>query len=531
MKKGGTMDFQKIKDYPNRVAGIFKRFPLAVFFAAFSAATFISINTIGDGLYNSIVNGSNSIGQWFLFFPMGAMFLSLAVALFYEQRKFSSSRVKQSIAGLAVVAGWGVLCAILAYFYNKDDGLLYAVNACYVAILSALFVVPFYKRKNDMDLLFFAIDFIKFLLISVAVALVVTGVLCGLILCVFYLFGMTSSHSTVYENILLFSLSFMAPVLTFAALPEVDRERGNYELGTAKIVLIKVFLTPVVLLFTLFMYADILKLAIVRTGLSDVAGFATGAVFFSIILLVLLYPICTSNQSEFLKKTFRSLPVAIIPLLVVIVIDDVLDLSKARDHIDGLYRLLFCLWCLVTIVAVLFNQKKCIRWMMLSFGVLFLAASVGPQRLYKVAKLFPQYESKIDCDCDKDEELQTKRKINVGLNFINEPVSVPEGYQKVYHVNKYNSFGSEFGQTVFMTDSTVIFLVFGGSSGSELARFEIQLDTLEELSKDEGNLHMARKNPPLFIENDSAGISITDIAISYKPYSKSSSLVGTLFLH
>jgi len=524
------MDFLKIKDYPNRVAGVFKRFPLAVFFAAFSAATFIAINTIGDGLYNSIVKGSNSVGQWFLFFPMGAMFLSLTVALFYEQRRPGSSRVKLSIAELAVAAGWGALCAVLVYFYDKDDGLLYAVNTCYVAILSALFVVPFYKRKDDMDLLFFAMDFIKFLLISATASLVVTGVLCGLVLCALYLFGITSSHSTVYENILLFSMSFMTPVLTFAALPEVDEKREGYELGIAVTVLVKVFLTPVVLLFTLFMYADILKLAIVRTGLNDVAGFATGAVFSAIALLVLLYPICIGNQSEFSKKVFRGLPVAIIPLLVVIVIDDVLDLSKAREHIDGLYRLLFCLWSFVAIAIVLFNRKKCIRWMMLSFGVLFLVASVGPQRLYQVAKLFPQYESEIGCDCDKEEKLQTKRKVNIGLSFINEPVPIPEGFQKVYHVNKYNSFGSEFGKSVFMTDSTVVFLVFGGSSSGELARFEIPLDALEELAKDEGNIHMSRKNPPPFFENDSAGISITDIGLSYRPNSKSSSLVGTLFL-
>ena len=539
------MVLQKIKNYQDRIANVFRRFPLAVCFAAFATITFIVIHSIGGKLLDGIINGTNPIGQWFFFYPVGAMALSFNISLLYENygsagfgKRFHLPQI-QWITQAVTAAIWGILCAILIIFYGKTPN-TFCIAAPYLAILATPLIAPFIKRKNDLDIWCFTSDLIKGTITSLIVVFALSGALCGLLLCIFNLFGIKFSYSTLFINIILFGQFFIVPLLTMGSLPRTQYRKEKYSLGKIANATAKYIMTPMVSLFILVMYGYIVKSIFFHPGMVRTSLFAASAITSAIALAVILYPIHISSPNKFSKLAFRILPIAIIPLLVAFAIDAISHLFSTSNQLLHLYTLLYCLWCIIAIVLILFKPQKCLRWMVITFCSLFLVSAVGPQNFNNIAKLLPQAELSIKPAIAKppkaaprshaisqpttSQRINTsihipqntaqapalsedtgKSRLQVTLYFKDNPVDIPKGRTKASFVNIHDYFG----RNIRLDDSTITFPIYNTTDSTELARFTLPLKQLEEM-QEAGHKIL----PPFLAQTDSASIAITELRLN-----------------
>ena len=554
------MVLQKIKNYQDRIANVFRRFPLAVCFAAFATITFIVIHSIGGKLLAGITDGTNPVAQWFFFYPVGAMALSFSISLLYENygsarfgKRFHLPQI-QWITQAVTAAVWGILCAILILFYGKTPNTL-GIAAPYLTILAAPLIAPFIKRKNDLDIWCFTSDLIKGTITSLIVVFALSGALCGLLLCIFNLFGIKFSYSTLFTNIMLFGQFFIVPLLTMGSLPRTEYRKEKYSLGKIANATAKYIMTPMVSLFVLVMYGYIVKSILFHPSMERTSLFAASAVTSAIALAVILYPIHISSPNKFSKLAFRILPIAIIPLLVAFAIDAISHLFSTRDQLLHLYAFLYCLWCIIATALILFKPQTCLRWMVITFCSLFLISAVGPQNFNNIAKLLPQAELSIKPTMAKPastapahhtiSQPTTNQRINTSIHipqdtaqapapsentdkgnlhfvlyFKDSPVDIPKGYNKASLVNMHDYHG----QNILLNDSTLTFPVLNSSDSTEIARFTIPLKQLEEM-----RIAGHKKTPPYFVKNDSASIAITELRLVQTKKSFNFHCSGILF--
>ena len=553
------MVIQKIKKYQDRIANVFRRFPLAVCFAAFATISLIVIHSIGGKLLAGITDGTNPVAQWFFFYPVGAMALSFSISLLYENygsarfgKRFHLPQI-QWITQAVTAAVWGILCALLILFYGKMAD-SFGIAAPYLAILATPLIAPFIKRKNDLDIWCFTSDLIKGTITSLIAVFALSGALCGLLLCIFNLFGIKFSYSTLFTNIILFGQFFLVPLLTLGSLPRTEYRKERYPLGKIANATAKYIMTPMASLFILVMYGYIVK-SLFHPGMENTSLFAASAVTSAIALAVMFYPSHASSPSKFSTLAFRILPIAITPLLVAFAIDAISRLSSPNNQLLHLYTLLYCLWCIIATALILFKPQTCLRWMVITFCSLFLISAVGPQNFNNIAKLLPQAELSIKPTMAKPastapahhtiSQPTTNQRINTSIHipqdtaqapapsentdkgnlhfvlyFKDSPVDIPKGYNKASLVNMHDYHG----QNILLNDSTLTFPVLNSSDSTEIARFTIPLKQLEEM-----RIAGHKKTPPYFVKNDSASIAITELRLVQTKKSFNFHCSGILF--
>lgn len=101
------MILERIKEYPDGIANVFRRFPLALFFSLAATVIFILDQTIRFRFTR--INGVDCIKEWLLYYPLGAMGIAFAVSLVFETVANKRFRV---LTHLSANLFWAALCAI-----------------------------------------------------------------------------------------------------------------------------------------------------------------------------------------------------------------------------------------------------------------------------------------------------------------------------------------------------------------------------------------------------------------------------------
>ena len=222
------MILERIKEYPDGIANVFRRFPLALFFSLAATVIFILDQTIRFRFTR--INGVDCIKEWLLYYPLGAMGIAFAVSLVFETVANKRFRV---LTHLSANLFWAALCAILIYSYGslEDESLRFSLSACYVTIFSAPIIMPFLKQENDTPLWFYACRLLSNTALAASISLVFFGILWGLMDCIFSLVNYQGSNSPYFEDIAIFSFCFLTPLLALSAQPHLKSEAPAAALG------------------------------------------------------------------------------------------------------------------------------------------------------------------------------------------------------------------------------------------------------------------------------------------------------------
>ncbi len=352
-----------LKSAGDKVLSVFKRFPVSII--CFAILTIMFIARADFEPWN----------VWFL--CIGAV-LSLSMDNWRE----TCGRTKLT-SGVTIAAYFiHILITVLLFFFHKSANDMHgvALTAIASAVVLSLFCLPYLRQKNDMPLWHFVFQ----TGIALGISCIFTATLCGgltFILFAFdHLFDFQIS-SRIYSDILVISAFFVWPVLFMAFIPSgADKVKDDMPSGKSigdKLVHYVIMPLFGVYLFVLYLYIiSILVHWNLPKGM--ISLLVSSAMAVALFLILRIYPAGVSENTSFDKKLLKYIPVAMLPLLVLMSVGIFRRVADYGLTTSRAYLILFNLWCYAVCIYLLKTHARRVIWIPVSFGLIFLATSVLP---------------------------------------------------------------------------------------------------------------------------------------------------------
>ncbi len=367
-----------LAEWFKQVGGACRRFPIAVLLLVFFTGYLMS-------LINS--NGHPVDEKWnffYIFYPATGALLAVSLQLLTEDFKHRALAIVTQVLAHSM---WLGVSLYLTQFERFSMQQMVGVGATVVAMTLSLFVLCFYRKDDDVPFWNFA----QRLLIALISGTVVGGILTlGIILFVQsldWLFGVAVDGWFLY--IPTFCMCFLAPMLAMSQIPE-GKQKHIHEVapytGFAKGVVQYLFI-PLLLLYmaTLYVYAAKILLTW-QLPVGWVCYLVSASMLGMVVLIFITYPLQHEPGNSIFKTLTRLLPLAMLPLLVLMSVAIGRRLSDYGITVSRLYVLVFNVWCYVVCIGLLLCRNRRIWWVPTSFAAVLLLISVGPWSIPNVTE-------------------------------------------------------------------------------------------------------------------------------------------------
>ena len=373
----GILKKFSLKAQIERFGQSIKRFPLAMLFVLFLTGFIIYLNHGG--------HPDDKLMFFLIFYPATGALLAVALSLLTED--FKNWRIAVPIQVL-VHAAWFAVSAYLAQFERFSLPQIIAVSATVFAIGMSIFLVCFYRKRQEVPFWNFSIRTIVSLFVAVAIGGALTLGLLLLTESLKMLFGFYINNM-VYADIWTVCMVLLAPSLFMALIPKGE---NKYQTavpefsGFAKGVVQYLFI-PLLLLYMVTLYAYAAKILLQWTlPVGNVSYLVSGSMLLMVLLLYFTYPIQHQEGNKLFKHVTRWLPVAMLPLLALMTVAIGRRLSDYGITVSRLYLLVFNVWCYCVCLWLIFTRNKRIWLIPASFALILFLISVGPQSIANITQ-------------------------------------------------------------------------------------------------------------------------------------------------
>ena len=355
-----------------------RRFPVAVLLLVFlTGYLMFLIRHVGHPI-------DEKWNFFFLFFPATGALLAVSLQLLTEDFKHRLTAFVTKVLGLAL---WLGVSLYLTPFERFSMQQLVGVSATVVVMVLSLFLLCFYRKDDDVPFWNFA----QRLFVAITAGVVVGGILTlGIILFVQsldWLFGVNVDGWFLY--IPTFCMVLLAPLLAMSQIPEGAQKhirRIAPFTGFIKGVSQYLFI-PLLLLYMATHYVYAAKILISwQLPVGWVCYLVSASMLGMVILIFITYPVQHEQGKSFFKTLTRLLPLAMLPLLVLMSVAIGRRLSDYGITVSRLYVVVFNLWCYVVCIGLLLCRNRRIWWVPASFAVVLLLISVGPWSIPNVTE-------------------------------------------------------------------------------------------------------------------------------------------------
>ena len=373
-------DFKRfsVADWVKQVGGACRRFPLAVLLLVFLTG-FVMLLIHGDG--------KPSEEKWtffFIFYPATGSLLAVSLQLLTEDFKHRAVAV---VTQALVHALWLGVSLYLTQFEQFSMQQFVAVSATVITMVLSLFLLCFYRKDDDVPFW----NFSQRLLVALISGVVVGGILTlGIILFVQsldWLFDMEVNRWFPY--IPTFCMLLLAPLLAMSQIPEGKNKRIHFVApytGFIKGVVQYLFI-PLLLLYMATLYVYAAKILFTwQLPVGWVCYLVSASMLGMVILIFITYPLQHEQGNSIFKRLTRWLPLAMMPLLVLMSVAIGRRLSDYGITVSRLYVVVFNLWCYVVCIGLLLCRNRRIWWVPASFAVVLFLISVGPWSIPNVTE-------------------------------------------------------------------------------------------------------------------------------------------------
>lgn len=359
-----------LKNMIGRIKSVALRFPFTLFFLfGLSFLFFLGINKQGIDIKPN---------KW-VFFSLG-IGLSLIITLFSEDFKN-----KWKLIGLNFLA----ILLLLAYCYFLPDKFLpihfYQVISIGIVFVLTAFVVPFYKKNNDIPFWEFSKSSILQLFITFIFALVLFAGLSLAILSLKELFKI-DIQPKLYQDIAVICYALFAPVYFLANIKsesEMHKQEYNFH-KFVKILGLYIFL-PILALYSLILYVYLVQI-IIKWQLPNgwVSTLVSVLGMGGFLSMLILYPLRLENENKVVKLLSKYFPVLLLPLLVLMSVGIFRRLGDYGMTINRLYVLILNIWLYGISLYNFLSKARHLKWIVISFATVLLVSSVGPWSVYHI---------------------------------------------------------------------------------------------------------------------------------------------------
>jgi hypothetical protein len=349
-----------------RFTSVLRRFPITfAFLGILIIAAFVmgAINLDDKNLTLTI---------WYLF---NAAFLSAAMKLLREEKH---GIVLEIVLQLALLGFWIYACRTVTGDY--DEAFVLAMASISVLVFIACFINSFYRDRNDVPLVNFTIRMVVVLLASGIVTLAFMLAIFLIMSALHILFKVNVTDYAFFMTAVI-SWGLLFPTLLLEYVPEGEAKHdystdlGKFISGVAKWLIL-----PITAVYMLILYVYAIKILVTWTLPNGWVSIPITVCFaLCLLLLFLLYPEAYSeNEKPLFREVRRWLPVALLPLLILMSVGIFKRIDDYGFTVKRLYLLLFNLWCYGTCFGLVFSRGKRLWWIPATFALGFLLSSVGP---------------------------------------------------------------------------------------------------------------------------------------------------------
>ncbi|BCS86182.1 DUF4153 domain-containing protein [Prevotella herbatica] len=351
-----------------------KRFPISIFFLLWFTVTLIYF-----GL------GKSRDAQFFNVFYSGSAALLTCVLRLWEEEVDDLKRCR--IIQGAIHVCWLAAAVYISFYCDMNLTVEFSVFALSFTIAIAFFIVPFFKENDDISLWNFTYHTFLTFVLSFIVALILMGGVMLLLESFTQLFGVVLC-SDAYYDVAVVCNGFIAPFLFLQLIPKHDKMHKDSVKRLPKFMygIIHYLFIPLTIAYLITLYAYAAKI-IFQWELPEgwVSWLVTALMTLMTIIIVAVYPSQFSDGHDVDKKIVKWLPMCVLPLLLLMSIGILRRISDYGITANRLYISLFNLWCYGVCVWLIVSKARRIVWIPISFTVLLLLSSVGPQNFSSLA--------------------------------------------------------------------------------------------------------------------------------------------------
>lgn len=543
------------------------RFPLTLMF--FLCLTVMSI---------TFIHHDKGFSEQFMFFwlyyPATAAFLSFSLHLWTEEMR---SVRRRWIIMILIHVLWLLNTIYLTNLFPFDINHGIACTSSTVLILISIFLLSFYRQKDDIEIWNFTFRIILSYLIAILVCVILSGGINLLFLSFQKLFGIHISYK-VYIDVWTLCEFLLAPVLFLSLVPQGAGKHDKNALRLTRFAngVIHYLFIPLLASYLIVLYVYALKIIITWTlPCGWVSWLVSVLVLSMVIIITLLYPTQFSGTKRFDKFLMRYLPLMVLPLLLLMTAGVVRRVGDYGITIWRLYLIAFNIWCYVVCILLFITRSRRIWWIPASFAVIFFLLSTGPQSMANITKtsLIKEVSKMMDKSGVKhrpmnnkdyetciakldtlsahrlDDKLDYLKSIDNGsslkqlidstvtvgeIAFIkqdngttfsnnaklfSEPMSIPEGYSKVIRATEdFAIYEKDIKRGIIPVS-----ISYEISGKRRWTRFELSLQKAKELS-------MQLANSTWILKNKEAQLYVDTFFIGTDPDNRNGNISGILFL-
>ena len=364
----GRYSWKELKDL--FVAGC-RRFPVVLLF--------LLIPTI-DAIVLNHDHGNISPRTEFLmmFYPLTAALLSLALRLWSEEvSKNSLSIIVQVITHLLLLVG----CLWLTSSWPIDTIQGTALVAIVIVLVLAVFMISFFRSKNDLTLWNFTFRLLQGIAIAFVVGIVLTAGLTLLIESFRQLFGWNIDWH-IRSDVYIICGLLIAPVVFLQFIPNDEEKHNESASGLPKVLqgVVHYLFVPLLFAYILTLYAYACKIVFTWTLPCGWVSWLVSTMMMGMVgILILIYPSQFQTEKRFDHLLRRWLPIVALPLLLLMTIGIYRRVSDYGITVMRLYLITLNLWCYFVCFFLIWKKGRRLWWIPASFGIILFLTSVGPQ--------------------------------------------------------------------------------------------------------------------------------------------------------
>lgn len=373
------MKYTNIKQYPSQISSAFKRFPVAMFFALL---WFLS----------AIINNNLEIHDFwpgFIFtYPFLGLILSITLELIREKR--GTLKPLPKILSHLILMG-----VVFLGFYNEknqtDSHFVITIVMISSLVFASPFLVPFFRKKNDISLWSFAGKLTKTFLFSGIISTILMMTMSLLILGIRVLFDLQSAGETMFFYVGALCVCIVGPMLFLAGCPYIQEEFQTPP-SLTKLVsgTVHFFFMPVFAQYLLVLYIYLLKVLITwDLPHGSVSFLVSISMAIALGICGFVYPAPYHEKKKFDKVFLKLTPILLIPLLILMGIGIIRRFSDYGVTVNRIQLSALFIWFIAVTAILLINKiQKKIWWTIASFCGIFLVVTVGPPNAYSVTESY-----------------------------------------------------------------------------------------------------------------------------------------------
>ncbi|MDE5998922.1 MAG: DUF4153 domain-containing protein [Bacteroidaceae bacterium] len=368
----------KLSSTPQAIVRAFqmcvKRFPVPSAFITV-LSLFLIFNTIDEGDMLS----EKAVGSVSYYLSVGYL-LSLTLRLWEEEGwKQRTVLIVNIVAHLILLADAIYVYHALADYENCNWELVVARAAAIFSLWLSLFFLSFFKEKDNIASWNFTMRLMANFVICYMIGNIMWGGLSLLLASLDTLFGI-DFHYKWYGVLGILTSLFLSTWLFLGRMPEgkEKHDREPIESGFLNAVMRFLFL-PLVGLYIIVLYIYAAQI-LVRWELPN--GWVSWLVVTSMIGLIViefgLYPIRKLQNKRTDNLIARYLPVAILPLLLLMTVGIIRRFNDYGITVNRLYLITLNLWFYFVCITLFLTKARRINWITISFALIFLLTSAFP---------------------------------------------------------------------------------------------------------------------------------------------------------